>query len=187
MSTRACSEAGGALVAALNPADEDDDVRQSDGLAAPIDVSDIKQFVMMCIPKSQTQPVQCYIKRCRSGLQKLWPYYVSRRFFLLVIAFKCQSKSQPHSAAFSDAAACFMSSCSCACVRVRVCVCSSIEVHLCCMHPASCSLLEHDVRKLPADVAALICSCGVPASFEPAEFLQASSLRSSCKLRACCS
>jgi hypothetical protein len=24
----------------------------------------------------QTSPVQCYIKRVRSGFQKLWPYYV---------------------------------------------------------------------------------------------------------------
>ena len=28
------------------------------------------------IPKAQTSPVQCYIKRVRSGFQKLWPYYV---------------------------------------------------------------------------------------------------------------
>ena len=49
---------------------------EEEGVALPLDVSDVKGFVMMTIPKSQSAPVQCYIKRVRSGLQKLWPYYV---------------------------------------------------------------------------------------------------------------
>mmetsp|Transcript_29209 Transcript_29209/g.72128 ORF Transcript_29209/g.72128 Transcript_29209/m.72128 type:complete len:454 (+) Transcript_29209:47-1408(+) len=65
----------GALIAAAHDDDDNDDDR-GDGPAPPIDLSDIRQFVLMCMPRSQSQPVQCYIKRCRSGLQKLWPYYV---------------------------------------------------------------------------------------------------------------
>lgn len=63
---------GTAAGASAREADSEDD----HGPALSIDVSDIKSFVMMTIPKSQSAPVQCYIKRCRSGLQKLWPYYV---------------------------------------------------------------------------------------------------------------
>jgi hypothetical protein len=37
--------------------------------------SDVKRFVMVTIPKTQRSPVQCYIQRVRSGVQRLWPYY----------------------------------------------------------------------------------------------------------------
>ena len=30
---------------------------------------------MVTIPKTQRSPVQCYIQRVRSGVQRLWPYY----------------------------------------------------------------------------------------------------------------
>ena len=56
--------------------EEREEEEESSNPSVPMDVSDVKTFVMTTIPKSQSGPVQCYIKRVRSGLQKLWPYYV---------------------------------------------------------------------------------------------------------------
>ncbi|EKX39014.1 hypothetical protein GUITHDRAFT_143818 [Guillardia theta CCMP2712] len=59
------------------PEDADDD-GESDGggQISTLDVSNVKAFVLRTIPRSQNQPIQCYIKRLRSGFQKLWPSYV---------------------------------------------------------------------------------------------------------------
>ena len=62
--------------AAAGARGQESDEEEETNVMQSIDVSDIKSFVLMTIPRSQTAPVQCYIKRCRSGLQKLWPYYV---------------------------------------------------------------------------------------------------------------
>jgi len=69
----------GVLVGADDDDDDDEDSEEEEAGAGGSLVelgSNIKEFVMTTIPKSQTQPVQCYIKRVRTGLQKLWPYYV---------------------------------------------------------------------------------------------------------------
>jgi len=73
-------QAAEAAAAAKGPAkDKEREDSDDDGAAGAPAVqlgSNIKEFVMTTIPKSQQQPVQCYIKRVRTGLQKLWPYYV---------------------------------------------------------------------------------------------------------------
>mmetsp|Transcript_8963 Transcript_8963/g.20525 ORF Transcript_8963/g.20525 Transcript_8963/m.20525 type:complete len:486 (+) Transcript_8963:90-1547(+) len=57
--------------------DADDD-GESDiaGQISVLDVNSVKAFVFRAIPRSQSQPIQCYIKRLRAGFQKLWPSYV---------------------------------------------------------------------------------------------------------------